>query len=111
MASVMVSPSLPNPSHPRTEDVYCPCIRAKPVTAANIAPRIDISLRIRRAIHLKDLVLLKRIIKYNPRDVRNPDRLDNGNTSLHLAAKLGLPEIAVSTNIQTDRLWKPENEG
>ncbi|KAL2058480.1 hypothetical protein ABVK25_001208 [Lepraria finkii] len=55
---------------------------------------IDISIRIRRAIHLKDLTLLKRIIKNNPKSLQNLDFTDNGNTSLHLAAKLGLLEIA-----------------
>jgi len=38
--------------------------------------------------------LLKRIIKNNPRSLQNPDFADNGNTSLHLAAQLGLLDIA-----------------
>lgn len=58
--------------------------------------RVDVSIRIRRAIHLKDLTLLKRIIKNNPKSLQNPDFADNGNTSLHLAAQLGLSDIAVS---------------
>ena len=57
--------------------------------------RIDVSTRLRRAIHLNDLVLVKRIIKNNPTSLRNHDFGDNGNTSLHLAAKLGLLEVAV----------------
>ena len=57
--------------------------------------RIDVSTRLRRAIHLKDLVLVKRIIQNNPQSLQNPDFSDNGNTSLHLAAQLGLLEIAV----------------
>ena len=56
---------------------------------------IDASTRLRRAIHLNDLTLLKRIIKNNPRHLQNPDFADHGNTSLHLAAQLGLLEIAV----------------
>lgn len=55
---------------------------------------IDVSIRIRRAIHLNDLTLLKRIIKNNPKSLQNPDFADNGNTSLHLAAQLGLSDIA-----------------
>lgn len=57
---------------------------------------IDPSIRIRRAIHLNDLTLLKRIIKNNPSHVQNINFADNGNTSLHLAAQLGHLEIAVS---------------
>ena len=56
---------------------------------------IDASTRLRRAIHLNDLTLLKRIIRNNPRHLQNPDFADHGNTSLHLAAQLGLLEIAV----------------
>lgn len=57
---------------------------------------IEASIRLRRAIHLNDLVLVKRIIKNNPKILQNPDFEDNGNTSLHLTAKLGLAEITVS---------------
>lgn len=57
---------------------------------------MEASIRVRRAIYLNDLVLLKRIIKNNPRVLQNPDFEDNGNTSLHLAAQLGLTDIAVS---------------
>lgn len=62
-----------------------------------ISLRIDPSIRLRRAIHFNDLTLLKRIVKNNPQTLRNPDHADNGNTSLHLAARLGLLEIAVQS--------------
>lgn len=57
---------------------------------------MEASIRVRRAIHLNDLVLLKRIIKNNPRMLQNSDFEENGNTSLHLAAQLGSIEISVS---------------
>ena len=69
--------------------------------------RIDVSLRIRRAIHLKDLTLLKRIIKNNPKYLQNPDFTDNGNTSLHLAAQMGLVDIAVRSLPSTHCQQKP----
>ena len=56
---------------------------------------MNVSLRLRRAIQLNDLVLLKRIIKNNPKSLQDPDFDEKGNTSLHLAAQLGLLEIAV----------------
>ena len=59
---------------------------------------VDVAIRIRRAIHLSDLILLKRIIKNNPQHLQSPDFENNGNTSLHLAAQLGLLEIAVCPN-------------
>lgn len=80
------------------EPMPCPCKPPKcPHTPRPLLtnPRIETSIRIRRAIHLNDLVLLKRIIKNNPRSLQNPDFTDNGNTSLHLAAQLGFFEIAV----------------
>ncbi|KAL9122070.1 MAG: hypothetical protein Q9187_001371 [Circinaria calcarea] len=55
---------------------------------------IDVSVRLRRAIHLNDFVLVKRIVKNNPGKLRNPDFTDQGNTTLHLAAKLGRLELA-----------------
>jgi hypothetical protein len=59
---------------------------------------IEPSLRLRRAIHLGSLSLVKRIV---PKETaEHPDLLYNhdedGNTSLHHAAQLGLPDIAVS---------------
>lgn len=56
---------------------------------------IDTTIRLRRAVHLNDLVLVKRIIKNNAHVLRNPDLADSANTSLHLAAQLGLLEIVV----------------
>lgn len=60
-----------------------------------------VSIRLRRAIHLNDLSLVKRIVKNNPKHLQNPDLDDNGNTSLHLAARLGLLEITVSSGPPT----------
>jgi len=57
--------------------------------------RIDASRRLRRAILLNDLPLVKRIVKNNPEKLRNPDFEDKSNTSLHLAAKHGFTQIAV----------------
>jgi hypothetical protein len=57
--------------------------------------RIDVSRRLRRAILLNDLPLVKRIIRNNPQKLRNPDFEDKSNTSLHLAAKYGFTQIAV----------------
>ena len=51
--------------------------------------------RLRRAILLNDLALVKRIIRNNPSFLRNPDFQDKSNTSLHLAAKAGFTEVAV----------------
>jgi len=53
--------------------------------------RIDPSLRLRRAIHASDALLLRRILKSHPTLLQNPDSsvLGLSNTSLHLAASLG----------------------
>lgn len=56
---------------------------------------IDPSTRLRRAVHLADLPLLKRITHTHPELLQNPDFADHGNTSLHLAASLGLYDIVV----------------
>ncbi|KAH7080640.1 ankyrin repeat-containing domain protein [Paraphoma chrysanthemicola] len=55
---------------------------------------IDPSRRLRRAILLNDLPLVKRIVRNNPQKLRNPDFEDKSNTSLHLAAKHGFTQIA-----------------
>ncbi|EMC96048.1 hypothetical protein BAUCODRAFT_148884 [Baudoinia panamericana UAMH 10762] len=55
---------------------------------------IDASTRLRRAIHLNDAVLVRRIVRNNPKLLQNPDFEDKSNTSLHLAAANGLLEIA-----------------
>jgi hypothetical protein len=57
--------------------------------------RIDVSIRLRRAVVLNDLSLVRRIIGNHPKTLRNPDFDDRSNTSLHLATKLGFVEIAV----------------
>ena len=57
---------------------------------------IDPSIRLQRAIHLNDLLLVKRIIKNNRQILQNPDFADKSNTSLHVAAKLGFLAIVVS---------------
>lgn len=58
-------------------------------------PRIDVPRRLRRAILLNDLPLVQRILRNNPNYLRNPDYEEKSNTNLHLAAKLGLTQIAV----------------
>lgn len=62
----------------------------------SLSTDVDVPIRLRRAINLNDVVLVKRIIKNNPGKLKNPDLNDNGNTSLHLAAQLGFLDIAVS---------------
>ncbi|KAI9745856.1 MAG: hypothetical protein M1818_000537 [Claussenomyces sp. TS43310] len=64
-------------------------------TPPNVHPTIDPSLRLRRAIHTADLSLTTRILRSHPRLLRNPDFCPAGhsNTSLHLAASLGLIAI------------------
>lgn len=57
--------------------------------------RIDVPRRLRRAILLNDLSLVKRIIRNNPKYLLNPDFEEKSNTSLHLAAKHGFTQIAV----------------
>ncbi|KAF2088394.1 ankyrin [Saccharata proteae CBS 121410] len=54
---------------------------------------IDVAVRLRRAILLDDLFLVKRIIRANPSALRNPDFEDKSNTSLHLASKVGSVQI------------------
>ncbi|OAG11251.1 ankyrin [Paraphaeosphaeria sporulosa] len=55
---------------------------------------IDVPRRLRRAILLNDLDLVKRIVRNNPVYLQNPDFDDKSNTSLHLAAKHGFTAIA-----------------
>ncbi|PKS11208.1 hypothetical protein jhhlp_002969 [Lomentospora prolificans] len=56
---------------------------------------IDPSLRIRRAIHANDPLLVKRILKSHPTLLHNPDTSPRGlsNSNLHLAASLGHVEV------------------
>ncbi|OJD37079.1 zinc finger zim17-type [Diplodia corticola] len=55
---------------------------------------INVEIRLRRAIRLNDLVLVRRIVRSNPHVLRNPDFEDKSNTSLHLAARDGFTDIA-----------------
>ncbi|KAK8178716.1 ankyrin repeat-containing domain protein, partial [Phyllosticta citribraziliensis] len=55
---------------------------------------IDVAIRLRRAIHRNDLLLVRRIVRNNPRALQNPDFANKSNTSLHLAAKHGFLDIA-----------------
>ncbi|KAK2780960.1 hypothetical protein FQN52_001957 [Onygenales sp. PD_12] len=50
---------------------------------------LPVHLRLRSAILLNDVLLVKRIIKNNPKFLENPNFEDKSNTSLHLAAILG----------------------
>ncbi|KAK3938197.1 ankyrin repeat-containing domain protein [Diplogelasinospora grovesii] len=52
---------------------------------------IEPSLRLRRAIHANDALLVKRILKSHPDLLHNPDHsvTGNANSNLHLAASLG----------------------
>ncbi|KAK3385508.1 ankyrin repeat-containing domain protein [Podospora didyma] len=52
---------------------------------------IDPSIRLRRAIHANDALLVKRILKSRPDLLHNPDHsvTGNANSNLHLAASLG----------------------
>lgn len=63
------------------------------VHAANIdgpsPPRIDPSIRLRRAIHSNDALLTRRILRSHPHLLHNPDLSNNANSNLHLAASLG----------------------
>ncbi|KAI6874119.1 decaprenyl-diphosphate synthase subunit 1 [Hortaea werneckii] len=54
---------------------------------------IDASVRLRRAIHLDDVILVRRIVRSNPRLLQNADYEDKSNTTLHLAAGHGFVEI------------------
>ncbi|KAJ4303773.1 Target of rapamycin complex 2 subunit avo2 [Kalmusia sp. IMI 367209] len=56
--------------------------------------RIDVPRRLRRAILLNDLDLVKRIVHNNPTYLQNPDFEDKSNTSLHLAARCGFTAVA-----------------
>ena len=50
---------------------------------------------------LADLELVKRIVKNNPRHLKNADFEDKSNTSLHLAARYGYAAIAVRFSTPT----------
>jgi ankyrin repeat protein len=63
-------------------------------TQISYTTRIEVNTRLRRAVVLNDLSLVKRIVHNNPTILQNPDYEDKSNTSLHLAAKHGHYEIA-----------------
>lgn len=66
---------------------------------------IDPSLRLRRAIHASDPLLVSRILKSHPTLLHNPDTSPLGlsNTSLHLACSLGyLPIVRVLLSLGHD---------
>ncbi|KAL1303869.1 hypothetical protein AAFC00_000324 [Neodothiora populina] len=54
---------------------------------------IDASARLRRAILLNDVLIVKRIVQSHPKLLQNPDYQDKSNTSLHIAAQAGFEEI------------------
>ncbi|EEH03589.1 conserved hypothetical protein [Histoplasma capsulatum G186AR] len=54
---------------------------------------LPVHVRLRSAILWNDVLLVKRIIKNNPRFLENPNFDDKSNTSLHLAAIIGNLEI------------------
>ena len=53
-----------------------------------------ISLRLRRAVQLNDLALVKRYLKNSIKLLYNPELTNKSNTSLHYAAQNGHVEIA-----------------
>ena len=60
---------------------------------------IEPAIRLRRAIYLKDVPLVRRILKANPGLLENPDYDDKSITSLHLAAEKGYLEITVRQSV------------
>jgi ankyrin repeat protein len=58
--------------------------------------RIDPALRLRRAIHTADVLLIKRLLRSHPHLLHNPDFSPTGlsNTNLHLACSLGHLDVA-----------------
>lgn len=68
----------------------------------------EASQRLKRAIQLGSLSIVKRILASNPHNtvlLQNVD--EEGNTSLHLAAQLGLVDIAVRAPYQGTQLTLP----
>ncbi|KAK7745849.1 hypothetical protein SLS53_002567 [Cytospora paraplurivora] len=68
---------------------------------------IDAPLRLRRAIHADDVLLVKRIIQSHPKLLHNPDTSPGGlsNSNLHLAASLGhlsIVKLLVSLGHEAD---------
>ncbi|KUI71891.1 Target of rapamycin complex 2 subunit AVO2 [Cytospora mali] len=68
---------------------------------------IDAPLRLRRAIHADDALLVRRILHTNPKLLHNPDTSPGGlsNSNLHLAASLGhlsIVKLLVSLGHEAD---------
>ncbi|KAM3511859.1 hypothetical protein MY11210_004477 [Beauveria gryllotalpidicola] len=63
----------------------------RPAGANTSSSRIDPAIRLRRAIHAGDALLVERILRSHPHLVHNPDTSAAGqsNSNLHLAASLG----------------------
>ncbi|KAK2757964.1 hypothetical protein FQN54_004370 [Arachnomyces sp. PD_36] len=59
----------------------------------SISIELPVPVRLRRAILLNDVLLVKRTIKNNPLYLTNPDFDDKSNTSLHLAAIHGSVDV------------------
>ncbi|CZT10704.1 related to AVO2 Component of a complex containing the Tor2p kinase and other proteins, which may have a role in regulation of cell growth [Rhynchosporium graminicola] len=74
----------------------CEAERWQAAECGNYAPTmIDPSLRLRRAIHASDTLLVKRILSSHPNLLQNPDSSPTGlsNSNLHLASSLGHTSI------------------
>lgn len=56
--------------------------------------RVEVCIRLRRAVVRNDLALVQRILKTYPGNVHDADHADKSNTSLHIAAREGFYEIA-----------------
>ena len=56
------------------------------------------STRLREAIIVDDISLVKRLLAANGALLQSPNYEDKSNTSLHLAAKYGHAELAVSSS-------------
>jgi len=91
-------------SHPRpsSRDVSCTLARTLSTPPKTHVPdtslvhnRIEPSLRLRRAIHANDALLVQRILRSHPGLLHNPDATPAGlsNSNLHLAASLGHLQI------------------
>lgn len=59
----------------------------------NIKDRVEVSIRLRRAVVRNDLALVKRVLKTYPDSVHDVDQSDKSNTPLHVAAREGFDEI------------------
>jgi hypothetical protein len=57
-------------------------------------PRVEVSVRLRRAVVRNDLALVQRILKTYPDSIHGADLTDKSNTALHIAAREGFDEIA-----------------